>query len=119
MIGIRIVRVRVSRVVRIRVARVRLIGIGLVRLVRVRIIRIGIDGLLLLLHRQRAGLNLDIEVRIGDRRINLVLTRRGALIGVADVLNLHARSVNRALQARGKRGIRLPLEALGVIDFHR
>ena len=116
-IGLGIVRVGVVRiglgirVVRIRVVRVRLIGIG--------IIRVGIDGLLLLFHRQCARLNGRIEVRIGDRRANLVLARRRALVGIAGVLDLHARSVNHTLQTRSKSGIRLPLKPLDVIDFHR
>ena len=97
---------------------VRVIGLGVIRIVRVRNHRVGIDGLLLLFHRQRSGHDLDIEVRVGDRRADLVLASRRALIGIAGVLGLHTRSVNRTLQARGKRWVRLSLEALGVVNLH-
>ena len=117
-VGIRIIRVGVVGV-GIRV-RVRLIGIWVarVRLTGVGVVRVGIDRPLLLLHRQSSGHDLDVEVRIGDRRINLVLARRRALVGVAGVLDLRARSVNRTLQGRGERRVRLPLEAFSIVDLH-
>ena len=112
--GIRIIRIGVRlRIVGVRIIRVGVVGVG------IRNDRVGINGFLLLLHRQRTGLNLDVEVRIGDRRINLVLTRRRILVRVAGVLDLHARGIYRTLQGRGERRVRLSLEALGVIDFHR
>ena len=107
-VGIRIIGVRIR-------VRVRLIGIGVVRVGNH---RVRIDGLLLLFHRQRSGHDHDIEVRIGDIRADLVLARRRILVRVAGVLDLHARGIYRTLQGRGKRRVRLPLVALGVIDFH-
>lgn len=97
-----------------RIPRIRLVGIGRPGLIRVRV-----AGLRLLLHRQRTELNRDIKVRVGDRRLDLVLARRGTLVGDAGVLDLHARGIDRPLKARGKRWVRLSLEALGVVNLHR
>ena len=117
-VGVRIIRVGVVGV-GIRV-RVRLIGIWVVRvrLIGVGVVRVGIDRPLLLFHRQSSGHDHDIEVRIGDIRADLVLARRRILVRVAGVLDLHAGGIGRALQARGERGIRLPLVAFGVIGLH-
>ena len=118
-VGVRIIRVGVVGVgIRIRPIRVRVVRIRVIRIVRIRNDRVGINGLLFLFHRQRSGHDLDIEVRVSDRRANLVLASRRALIGIAGVLDLHARGIYRTLQGRGERRVRLPLEALGVVDLH-
>ena len=109
------------RVIGLGIVRIGVIRIGLgvrVRLIGIGIIRVGVDGLLLPLHRQRARLDDDVEVRVGNRRANLVRARWRILIGITGVLDLHARGADRALQARGERGVRLPLVALGVIDLY-
>ena len=72
-----------------------------------------------LLDSQRAGLNRDIEVRIGDCRVDLVLTRRRFLIRRAEVCNLYVRGIATTHQAGGKLGIRLALKALGIVDLHQ
>ena len=73
----------------------------------------------LLLDRQRSGIDRDIEVRVGDRRIDLVLTRRRFLIRRAEVCNLYVRGIATTHQAGGKLGIRLALKALGIVDLHQ
>ena len=73
----------------------------------------------LFLDRQRAGVDRDIKVRIGDRRVNLVLTRRRFLIRRAEVRNLYVRGVATAHQAGGKLGILLALKAFGIVDLHQ
>ena len=73
----------------------------------------------LFLDRQRAGVDLDIKVRIGNRRVNLVLTRRRFLIRRAKVRNLYVRGVATAHQAGGKLGILLALKAFGIVDLHQ
>ena len=72
-----------------------------------------------LLDRQCAGGDRDIEVRIGDRRVDLVLTRRRLLIRRAEVRDLYVRGIATAHQARGKLGILLTLKALGIVDLHQ
>ena len=73
----------------------------------------------LLLDRQRAGVDRGIKVRIGDRRVDLVLTRRRFLIRRAEVRDLYVRRVATAHQAGGKFGVLLTLKALGIVDLHQ
>ena len=72
-----------------------------------------------LLDRQCAGGDRDIEVRVGDRRIDLVLTRRRFLIRRAEVCNLYVRGIATTHQAGGKLGIRLALKAFGIVNLHQ
>ena len=73
----------------------------------------------LLLDRQRSGIDRDIEVRVGDCRVDPVLTRRRFLIRRAEVCNLYVRGIATTHQAGGKLGIRLALKALGIVDLHQ